>query len=68
MERNLLQSCLLIMTDTTQRFVNLFDAVEFLMETFSLNNQQATHFVWDNSFRIGTDKGVWLSIPADFGR
>jgi hypothetical protein len=48
------------MTDTIQRFANLFEAVEFLMNTFSLTNQQATHFVWDHSFRMGTDKGVWI--------
>ena len=45
---------------TTQRFTSLFEAVDFLTANFSLSRQQATHFVWDHSFTIGTDKGVWI--------
>jgi hypothetical protein len=45
---------------TTQRFTNLFEAVDFLTANFPLSRQQATHFVWDHSFTIGTDKGVWI--------
>ena len=45
---------------TTERFTNLFEAVDFLTANFPLSRQQATHFVWDHSFTIGTDKGVWI--------
>ena len=45
---------------TTQRFTNLFEAVDFLTANFPLTRQQATRFVWDHSFTIGTDKGVWI--------
>jgi hypothetical protein len=45
---------------TTQRFTSLFEAVDFLTANFPLSRQQATHFVWDHSFTIGTDKGVWI--------
>jgi hypothetical protein len=45
---------------TTERFANVFDAVEFLTANFNLSNQQATHFVWDHSFKMGTDRGVWI--------
>ena len=49
---------------TTQRFTNLFEAVDFLTANFSLSRQQATHFVWDHSFKMGTDKGVWIDTRS----
>jgi hypothetical protein len=49
---------------TTQRFTNLFEAVDFLTANFSLSRHQATHFVWDNSFKMGTDKGVWIDTRS----
>ena len=47
---------------TTERFANVSDAVEFLTANFNLSNQQATHFVWDHSFKMGTDRGVWIDV------
>jgi hypothetical protein len=49
---------------TTHRFTNLFEAVKFLTANFNLSNQQATHFVWDHSFTIGTDSGVWIDTRS----
>ena len=49
---------------TTHRFTNLFEAVDFLTANFSLSRQQATHFVWDNSFKMGTDSGVWIDTRS----
>ena len=49
---------------TTHRFTNLFEVVKFLTANFNLSNQQATHFVWDHSFIIGTDKGVWIDTRS----
>lgn len=52
-------------TKNTQRFQNVFEAVEVLVRDFGLNNQQATHYVWDNQFTMGTDRGVWLNMPVE---
>lgn len=49
----------------TQRFQNVFEAVEVLVRDFGLNNQQATHYVWDNQFTMGTDRAVWLNMPVE---
>lgn len=49
----------------TKRFQNIFEAVEVLVKDFGLTNQQATHYVWDNQFTMGTDRGVWLNMPED---
>ena len=49
---------------TTQRFTNLFEAVDFLTANFPLSRQEATHFVWDHSFKMGTDKGVWIDTRS----
>ena len=46
----------------TQRFNSLFDAVRWVMEKKQCSNQEATHFVWDNQFTMGTDKAIWLTI------
>jgi hypothetical protein len=48
----------------THRFESLFQAVEFLTETFGISNQEATHFVWDKSFKMGTDRGVWIDVAS----
>ena len=45
---------------TSHRFANLFEAVNFLVANFPISRQQATHFVWDHSFTMGTDRGVWI--------
>jgi hypothetical protein len=46
----------------SERFDSLFDAVRWVMDRKQCSNQEATHFVWDNQFRMGTDRGIWLTI------
>jgi hypothetical protein len=46
----------------TERFESLFDAVRWVMDRKKCSNQEATHFVWDNQFRMGTDRAIWLTI------
>ena len=53
----------MIMT-TIHRFYNLFDAVQFLTDTFKMTNQEATHFVWDHQSAIGTDRGIWMDVKS----
>jgi hypothetical protein len=47
----------------TFRFETLTEAVHFFMKEFAMSNQQATHFIWDHSFRMGTDRAVWITEP-----
>ena len=51
-----------------ERFNDLFEAVRYLTENCGLEGQQATHYVWDNSYRMGTDRGTWLPLPASCKR
>jgi hypothetical protein len=51
----------------TFRFISFKEALNHLMDHCNLSNQEATHFIWDNQFTMGTDRAIWLSIPADFG-
>ena len=53
----------MIMT-TIHRFNNIFDAVQFLTDTFKMTNQDATHFVWDHQSTIGTDRGIWMDVKS----
>jgi hypothetical protein len=46
----------------SERFDNLFDAVKWVMEKKQCDNQTATHWVWDNHFRMGTDRGIWITL------
>ena len=46
----------------TERFANFTDAVKWVMEKKQCSNQEATHFVWDNQFTMGTDRAIWLTI------
>ena len=46
----------------TQRFNSLFDAVRWVMQKRNCTNQEATHFVWDNQFTMGTDRAIWITI------
>lgn len=46
----------------TERFDSLFDAVKWVMEKKGCSNQEATHFVWDNQFTMGTDKAIWITV------
>ena len=47
----------------TQRFLAFKDALNFLMSQFNMSNQEATHFIWDNQFTVGTDRAIWLTEP-----
>jgi len=47
----------------TERFLNLFQAVNFLVAEFNWTRQESTHFVWDNQFTVGTDRAIWLTLP-----
>jgi hypothetical protein len=51
----------------THRFQTFKEAVNFLMDNHNMSNQEATHFIWDNQFSIGTDRAIWFSIDPDFG-
>ena len=46
----------------SERFDNLFDAVKWVMEKKQCSNQEATHIVWDKQFRMGTDRGIWITL------
>ncbi len=46
----------------TERFVHFTEAVKWVMEKKQCSNQEATHFVWDNQFTMGTDRAIWLTI------
>ena len=47
----------------THRFQSFKEALNFLMSEFAMSNQQATHFIWDHSFRMGTDSALWITEP-----
>ena len=49
----------------TRRFQNVFEAVDALVKEHHLSHQEATHYVWDNQFTMGTDRAVWLNMPVD---
>jgi len=46
----------------TERFEHFTHAVRWVMEKKQCSNQEATHFVWDNQFTMGTDRAIWLTI------
>jgi len=48
----------------THRFQTFKEALNFLMNEFQMSNQQATHFIWDNQFSMGTDRAIWITEPA----
>jgi len=33
------------------------------MNELQLSNQEATHFIWDNQFTMGTDRAIWITMP-----
>jgi hypothetical protein len=35
------------------------------MNDFQFSNQEATHFIWDNQFRMGTDRAIWITEPTN---
>jgi len=51
----------------THRFQFFKEAINFLMDNHNMTNQEATHFVWDNQFTVGTDRAIWITVPADLG-
>ena len=51
----------------TFRFVTVREAINHLMDFCNMTNQEAMHFIWDNQFTMGTDRAIWLTIPADLG-
>lgn len=52
--------------NNTHRFQFFKEAVTFLMDHHNLTNQEATHFIWDHQFTVGTDRAIWLTVPVDF--
>jgi len=46
----------------TERFESFFEAVGWVMAKKGCSNQEATHFVWDNQFTMGTDKAIWITV------
>ena len=48
---------------TTHRFLTFKEALVFLMNELQLSNQEATHFIWDNQFTMGTDRAIWITMP-----
>ena len=49
----------------THRFQTFKEALHFLMNDFQFSNQEATHFIWDNQFRMGTDRAIWITEPTN---
>jgi hypothetical protein len=48
---------------TTHRFVTFSEAVQFFVNNLNMTNQEATHFVWDHQFTMGTDRAIWITEP-----
>jgi hypothetical protein len=46
----------------TERFEHFTEAVRFVMEKKQCSNQEATWFVHDNKFSIGTDRAIWITL------
>ena len=46
----------------TQRFVHFTEAVDWVVEKKQCSRQEATWFVHDNKFTMGTDRAIWLTI------
>lgn len=49
----------------THRFQTFKEALNFLMNEFQMSNHQATHFIWDNQFTMGTDRSIWITEPTN---
>jgi hypothetical protein len=47
----------------THRFTTFKEALSFLMVHCHMTNQEATHYIWDNQFKMGTDRALWLTEP-----
>ena len=46
----------------TERFEHFTEAVRWVMSRLECSNQEATHIVWDRSFTVGTDRGIWITV------
>jgi hypothetical protein len=46
----------------TERFTSFTEAVQWVMAKRNCTNQEATHWVWDNQFTMGTDRAIWITI------
>jgi hypothetical protein len=49
----------------THRFQTFKEALHFLIDEFKMSNQDATHFIWDNQFTMGTDRAIWITEPTN---
>ena len=49
----------------THRFQTFNEALNFLMNEFRMSNRDATYFIWDNQFTMGTDRAIWITEPAN---
>jgi hypothetical protein len=47
----------------TERFSTFTEAVTALVEEFGMTRQVATHWMWDHSFKMGTDIKIWVTMP-----
>ena len=47
----------------TERFSTFSEAVTALAEEFDMTRQAATHWMWDHSFKMGTDIKIWVTMP-----
>jgi len=47
----------------TDRFSTFSEAVTAISEEFGMTRQEATHWMWDHSFQMGTDKMIWVTMP-----
>jgi hypothetical protein len=46
----------------TGRFTSFTEAVQWVMAKRNCTNQEATHWVWDNQFTMGTDRAIWITL------
>jgi len=46
----------------TERFNTFKEAVLWVMAKRQCSNQEATWFVHDNKFTMGTDRAIWLTL------
>jgi hypothetical protein len=46
----------------TERFTSFTEAVQWVQDKLQCTNQEATHWVWDNQFTMGTDRAIWITL------
>ena len=47
----------------TERFFTPTHAMIHLIEEFGFSQQQATNWVREKGFRMGTDRATWVKLP-----